>query len=357
MPASLEMDGSLDSSILPQSDPEDPAPPARVPRRFPHATAAAVGVLGTATLVCLLLGFGGPRVPQHGLLVSTNVGAAIELEAREELPDVPSADYPDPCAELPFVRLEKLKHSNLGGKGPDDGAEGIVYEATVAHAGRNGTVEVHLNATSEYQPAWPKENGIRGRFGAFNVKHGTNVSLTLTVHDPESGEQVPLPKFALTFFDLDQGRDGHSVEHVTASGFKEAWLSNETEVNRTDNDDGSSTFRASVEGNGDDNPTNPLVLTTQQKNRAVTLTWDDMHSIPFTVGASEGKTARVFQFVIRPSLLCAYTFANGTILNATGLTSSPIIAVRSGSPGQSTGVQAILLAVGLLSVVKQQIHL
>merc|ERR1712150_107272 len=60
-----------------------------------------------------------------------------------------------------------------------------------------------------------------------------------------------------------------------------------------------------TEGHFYDNPNDPLLLTAQQKNRAVTLEFKDMSQINFTIGSTPGSISRGFNFVGRPSLLCA----------------------------------------------------
>merc|ERR1711994_136559 len=121
----------------------------------------------------------------------------------------------------------------------------------------------------------------------------------------------------ISFFDLDKGPK--AVEHVTVKdGFEIYYLSNETEVNVTE-DGKFTTFTATMEGTGTDNPTDPLALTPLQKNRAITIEYADAPYFDFEVGTSAGHTGRVFTFVFRPSLLCAKTkMPDGTLLPAMG---------------------------------------
>eukprot|EP00411_Alexandrium_monilatum_P047522 CAMPEP_0175461424 /NCGR_PEP_ID=MMETSP0095-20121207/68153_1 /TAXON_ID=311494 /ORGANISM="Alexandrium monilatum, Strain CCMP3105" /LENGTH=224 /DNA_ID=CAMNT_0016762477 /DNA_START=53 /DNA_END=728 /DNA_ORIENTATION=- len=66
-------------------------------------------------------------------------------------------------------------------------------------------------------------------------------------------------------------------------------------------------FMSSMPGSGSDNPRDPLALTVQQKNRAVTIEFDDFSELNVTLGCTSGRYARYFMFVARPSLLCART--------------------------------------------------
>merc|ERR1719330_67378 len=160
------------------------------------------------------------------------------------------------CQNLPFVRLMKVVSSNLGGDGPDkDKEEGIIYKAKGFHLGfeDNDNLEVHIHATNEYhnhhrkegssmkedfdeeyKPAWPKENGIDGHFASVNIKPGSNVTLRVHAYDATAGKDLEFEKFAMTFFDLDTGKDAKkSVEYVKIDGIDHFFTTNETEINIT----------------------------------------------------------------------------------------------------------------------------
>jgi len=179
----------------------------------------------------------------------------------------------------------------------------------------------------DYSPAWTKGdyvNGICGKFACINLKPGESVKLRAHAYDPILNESIPLPHGVISFFDLDKGPK--AVEHVTVTGFKTYYLSNETEVNVTE-DGKFTTFTATMEGTGTDNPTDPVALTPLQKNRAITIEYADAPYFDFEVGTSAGHTGRVFTFVFRPSLLCAKTkMPDGSLLPATGNT-APIVPV------------------------------
>merc|ERR1711948_173682 len=85
-------------------------------------------------------------------------------------------------------------------------------------------------------------------------------------------------------------------------------------------------------GNGEDNPHDPLILTPLQKNRAVTFEYSHIKEFQFTIGCSEGKTVRVFQFNVRPSLECAMTrLGKSTLIHAMDK-DDPVVAVRTKNP-------------------------
>merc|ERR1719221_288115 len=72
-------------------------------------------------------------------------------------------------------------------------------------------------------------------------------------------------------------------------------------------------FAASTFGDGADNPKDPSQLNQQQKNRAVTLLFNDVSEVDVTLAASPNNevSPRFFTFVMRPSLLCALTVLPG----------------------------------------------
>lgn len=165
---------------------------------------------------------------------------------------------------------------------------------------------------TDYAPAWTTgrlNNGIYGtHFGAVNLKAGRNVSLLLRLRDAATNESITVPEGAVTFFDLDAGAGSdHAVEFVRVPHPLTGYIvTNETEVNVTDDGD-FLTFTATREGGGDDNPTDPLRLTSLQKNRAVTVLFGEKSELRFQVGSSGGERPRIFMFVLRPALACSYT--------------------------------------------------
>jgi len=277
------------------------------------------------------------------------------------------------CGALPFVKITEVVSSNLGKKGPDDDAEeGIIYKATAHHTGANvSNLEIHVHSVvaghednedkfdENYEPAFTHGqyvNGMFGKFGAVNVKQGESVMLRVHAYDADTKTDIHLPHAAISFFDLDTGyNDNHNVEHVKIKGFKAYYLSNETEV-LVEEGENYTSFTATTEGTGDDNPSEPTELTVQQKNRAVTVEFEDTAAFVFEVGASAGKTGRVFSFVFRPSLLCAKTkLEDGTLVSAKGK-QSPIIPVVGGEKGAaSNSMPSVVLVLGVLSGVMQAV--
>jgi len=281
-----------------------------------------------------------------------------------------AAESASGCGDLPFVKITEVVSSNLGKKGPDhDAEEGIIYAATAHHTGADiSNLQIHLHSVvvgeednedkydENYEPAFTHGtyvNGAFGKFAAINVKQGESVMLRVHAYDADKNEDIHLPHAAISFFDLDTGADNnHSVEHVRISGFKAYYLSNETEVVVAEGDNYTS-FTATKEGTGADNPSDPTELTVEQKNRAVTIEFEDTAAFNFEVGASAGKTGRVFSFVFRPSLLCAKTrLADGTLVDAKGV-GAVVVPVQGGDKSAAyKGFPSVVLVLGFLSAVQ-----
>jgi hypothetical protein len=361
------MDPHVDSS---SEDLEATIPNQTTARKSPwRVLAVGAGVLAaTAAIGTLSWSRYGAMNISHGSDAYTNL---VE-EKKEALSEQESV-----CEHLPFVRLTSIVSSNLGGDGPDrDKEEGIIYKAHGYHLGFNDTedLEVHLHAVEEYgkysnhhskegttltgggvkdpeyKPAWPKENGIDGHFASVNIKPGSNVTIRVHAYDATAKKDLEFKKFAITFFDLDTGKDAKkSIEYVKIDGIDHFFTTNETEINITtlDKDKGSYLFKATKEGNGDDNPKNPLQLSELQKDRVFSIIASNTKEAKFTVGATPGDTARVFDFVFRPALRCAWTkLADGNLVAADSKLSP--LEIMEGSASRVSYVMAILAAAASL---------
>jgi len=166
---------------------------------------------------------------------------------------------------------------------------------------------VNCTNLDEYTPYSAEEVGLAGKFGSFNLKEGTKAHLIFKIYDKDTWAPVRINSQQFSFFDLDT-HIGEVVEYVKLKGITSYTVSTNTEINITQDTDGFYTFTATQEGTGADNPTNPTLLTTQQKNRAVTVDFQnfDGFEAEFGTTAVDGSISpRWFKWVGRPSLLCA----------------------------------------------------
>uniref|UniRef100_A0A7S1Q7N0 Uncharacterized protein n=1 Tax=Alexandrium catenella TaxID=2925 RepID=A0A7S1Q7N0_ALECA len=351
------MEAQAEPILSEDFDSEGRAPPAASEARpvaWRVSKVTAVLLLATVVVVAALTARGTPSR-------SVRTAAGPQLIGLDETDD-------DPCGKMPFLQIMSVKGNNLGRKGPEtEKEEGIVYEVRPYNTGANSShaLELHLHAVTEgffthseaegakiqsgYSPEWAKVNGITGEFGTINIKPGTNVTLQLHAYDATEKKDISLPRFALTFFDLDAGQGGtKSVEFLRINNFAKYIVTNETQLDIRP-EAGATKFEATAEGTGDDNPEIPYELTPLQKNKVVSLEFKDQNEVIFELGASPGDAARVFQFVVRPIMRCAYTkLADGTLL-APDDPMSPIALVERAGGEHARASLALVLALALAS--------
>jgi hypothetical protein len=118
---------------------------------------------------------------------------------------------PDPSEEVlaDFVTLDfryaSLVQNNLGGKGPDTGGPELMEFKNVSKY-RGRSLNLEIEALSDYYPADVNKNGLDGTFGQINVLNDKSVDLAFTLRYDDSGETAHVPKFNVSFWDLDNGK-------------------------------------------------------------------------------------------------------------------------------------------------------
>lgn len=210
-----------------------------------------------------------------------------------------------------------VSHSNLGGAGPDAGAETLVYSSVFPNT------DLVISALSLYTPnvlnanGGVLHNGLHGGFGVINMACDGSVDLEFTFMDSTSGQPVTPAPFLFTWFDSDHGMAHESREAITVSGFSSYHLSDMSSLDVTEVE-GSLTEVALAQGNGRaiftstmrggkvDNPVSPLTLTRIQEDRTVALLFSGKSS--FSVSLSETGYAnpqgRNFYFSGSSAMVC-----------------------------------------------------
>jgi len=293
LPAS-GIDGLTDEDLESQ---QAPTGPWMTSRRM-LACMVGIAISGTA-LVAIVRGSTMNTIPAE-----TGHIAAIRQKF-----DLSPANLSDPCDGKPQIKLSRTLHSNLGNKGPDTGDEGIVFPGVNMQPGNpNQDVLVVVNATNNDVDS--ASNGMWGKYAGISAKGGTKVHANFSLLDKNSRNPVILRELDITFFDLDRHGEGQEVEYIRIKKPDQYFLTKPTLVEATESDDGYVTFKATKNGNAADNPADPLLLTVEQKQKAVTVVYKDTNKFEVEMG-SEGirndPNYRGFIFVFRPSLLCART--------------------------------------------------
>lgn len=205
------------------------------------------------------------------------------------------------CAKAIKMNTLTVTQNNFGGVGPDSGAEEIRYSNAAVVGGR--AVDLVLSTDGTFESSKPSKNGNAGAFGVLNMKCGTSVTVLMKVVDSENGSPVVLDAVALTWYDLDEGRNAKGRATVTTCGSTGAIVSENTELTLKREGDCSSAS-SSVPGTGKDNPKSPHQLTSVQVARAFTLPFKQTSEFTSTLSLEKGFKGRNFLFAIEPSVAC-----------------------------------------------------
>jgi len=131
---------------------------------------------------------------------------------------------------------------------------------------------------STYTPKNLDNNGKTEYYGQINVlSNNGQGTFDFCFENPNTGEKVLLDSFFLSFYDIDGASGGGGFETISMqnSAFVEAYLTENTEIERSESTHGLVGFSATTIGTGDDNPLDPLHLTAQQSNRGVSFLIED----------------------------------------------------------------------------------
>lgn len=208
------------------------------------------------------------------------------------------------CASAISVDLSNVVVNNLGGLGPDAGAEEVRYQNAIDLDGRKLDVVLTVEGGSYVTPK-PQKNGNTGTgFGIFTLKVDNSADFKFTFVDSGTGEPVAVEDLALTFYDLDQAKKSLQQETITACGAGEVYTTDDTELLH-DKEGACHSFTSTVKGTGKDNPDVPNELTKTQAARSVTFEFHSRASISFSASISgRGRTPRPILFSFVPQVAC-----------------------------------------------------
>ena len=200
------------------------------------------------------------------------------------------------------MTITDVVYSNIGGDGPNEFVpEGLRLKEVFKF--ENGQlVDLIVKNIDEpgfkYVKANPEKNGARDGFGSINMQLKANAKFSFDFVGSLTNASVTLKDLMFSWFDLD-GHPHPSLtnfqEKITMGGpngdFDAIWVSNDTEVNITKNDDGSTEF-ASTEVDatgGRTNPTDPSKLSPEQLRRAFTVKFGSVSSFNVIIDLSSGN--------------------------------------------------------------------
>lgn len=156
----------------------------------------------------------------------------------------------------------------------------------------DSSVDLVITPITQYTPhPKMKSNGKHGKLASINLKSGSRTKFKFEFMKA-NGQAVELQQFYLSFYDIDH-KNGTSVESISVSGHAEYYRTNSDSIKVTEEGD-VTTFTASGEGSGRDNPKNPDKLTTAERGKSVTVLYTSKSSIEITFATDDGRSGRNF---------------------------------------------------------------
>ena len=176
-------------------------------------------------------------------------------------------------------RMATLIHSNLGGHGPDVGAEPTFRIGNIFGVDEQHQIDLVVSVVDTYTPANVFASMRNGEFFQLNVAVGTSAELNFAFVHNKSGHQIVVSQFEMSLFDFDHSPNDADQEVVTVGDYDNYHVSYDTELMITEAANGRTSFRSSQTGSGEDNPSSPTSLSELQENRALSLTFSNRASI------------------------------------------------------------------------------
>lgn len=250
----------------------------------------------------------------------------------EDDPDNTCSADPDPCACEPWLKLEQPTLTNLGKVSHPSQEEGMFFPGTYTDP-CSGKPSKKVLLEMHAIPPWDGIDTHRccnkltkgEKYAMVTAKANTFIHVEFSVKDAETKEPVILRELDVTFFDLDMHESGEEVEYVKMFNVAGDILAKSTLIKKIENStDGSITYKATKEGGPENNPDDPLKLTVEQKQLAVTIKYKDTDKFSAVLGSlgAGKKSWRGFIFVFRPTLKCARVDGNDPGIIETGPTTT-----------------------------------
>lgn len=247
------------------------------------------------------------QLPHQARTVATMAGVPMLHDSRRLASLVAPLKMDIPCANRPSLQILETTYTKLSGNGRGHESGLVVWKAVSDHTLTNQHNEelllyASITGNARYDPA--TQVGTKGAYGFINLRPGSHAQVTLEVQNAKTNKQHMLSTLSLTIFDLNAGDKGTQGDSVTANGFWDYSLDEDTYVKVEQHADGRTTFEGLAHGTGDDNPFNLSYTGPQQRKRAVSLNYRDASKIGCTLTAGAGKSPGKFLLVPLPSLDC-----------------------------------------------------
>jgi len=209
-----------------------------------------------------------------------------------------------PCTDGPTLNLKAPLYSNLGGVGPDvDSPQEILYPDAGIIDGQAVNVRVW---TPDPYKGKASANGMFGSLGRLSMKTKQTNNFQVAVVNARTGANVNLASLAMTFLDLDEGKNGNGRVSVSACGAEQFALDASELTLAYDGSCSSAT--STTKGNGADNPSSVAGAMADDvaSKRVVSYVFkpsnDGIYS--FTFDVSKGYGYRNILFSLSPGAAC-----------------------------------------------------
>jgi len=240
------------------------------------------------------------------------ISAEAAIEEAEVIAEDPvcSANSPDcdpeeTCSSSVRMNTLSLTQNNLGGVGPDTGAEEMRFGNAAVINGR--AVDLVITTDGDFPTHKASRNGLNGKFGQINLKCKRSVKLDFQAVDTETGEPVNLDMVTISWYDIDEGKKGKGRSTVSTCGATGAITSSNSELT-VRKLGGCPQVTSSTPGTAKDNPTDPFLLDPVQRARSVSFPMKNVKTFSSTLSVTKGFSGRNFMFAIEPSVACPPQF-------------------------------------------------
>jgi hypothetical protein len=212
------------------------------------------------------------------------------------------------CEAEPVVvdyNMATVAYSNLGGLGPDFDSPPALRFNRIAHIENDEKLDMVVTNLTSYEPANNENNGLNGQFAQINIGGGTSTKFRFNFVKHGTDEPVKMDWAYMSIYDLDHGKvKSKYKETVEIKGFVTHYLTETSELELTQHGDKWYTYASTTWGTGADNPSDPMTLSQQQKDRSVTILFHDVSSFDAKFAAAKPKNqGRNFLFSGKSALV------------------------------------------------------
>jgi len=192
----------------------------------------------------------------------------------------------------------QVTQSNLGGAGPDSGAEEFrIDNAGVSDKGE--PFDLVITAITPYFAKFPEYNGLYG-FGAITIgppdTDGTYyagapfsgiVDFKFSFFEAGTSTPLVLSEVHLAIFDLDGTSDAWGIETASSKGYKGYVTDTAPDITAARLPDGRTQFVGAGTANNLANPSSPQTLTPEQRRNSVMYFYADVSSFELSFGVEQ----------------------------------------------------------------------